>query len=283
MRNILFILLILLVGCSPVPINILTNPPTNDKPPTGFIISDRYEFEKPTDKPPTKDLDVCAVWGVNHVHRRAGGMYNPDGSVVPANDPRNYFESNPEQAKWVNGTIALVTDLNKHPESCGVVGSSIATIKNYDAPVFVSARMKVAPRGGTYWTALVSYSPNGWEPENDYQEFECEDSKAFTSSIHRKVDGGHRMTHTKKFTFPVDLSDKFHIYSALVLPNSMTIYLDNVAIWTINEVGLNVEPIYFMIENQIYSNCDTTLINDSNKAIMFPTSAYVDWIRIYKP
>ena len=176
-----------------------------------------------------------------------------------------------------------MTDLNDDPDGCPIVGGSLATTANYEPPVYIAVRMKVAPKGGTYWTSLVSYSPNGWMPENDAFEFECTDSKSFTTSTHRLVNGEHKMPMTRKFKFPVDLSEDFHIYSASIYTNGMVTYLDNVQILDYTEAGMNVEPFYFMIENQIFQNANPKLISPENLKKMFPMAAIVDWIKIYKP
>jgi len=68
-----------------------------------------------------------------------------------------------------------------------------------------------------------------------------------------------------------------------MLENSITFYLDNTAIWTYKKVGLNTEPVYFLVGNGIFQGCDPDLISPENKKILFPMSAYVDYLRIYKP
>jgi len=275
-------ILILLAGCSPVPISILQHPPTNEQAPQGYKLYKDYSFNTEADRPPTIELDVCEVWGINHVCRKDGGMYNDDGTLKPADDPWNYCEWNPDQVRWVDGGyLNLVTDLNKQPNSTDVVSGQIATIETFMPPVYVAVRMRVAPKGNTYWTSFLSYSPNGWLPENDYMEFECETSKSFTSTIHRSTTIKGK-SH-QRFNFPVDLSEDFHIYACELWPHKYRIYLDNVMTGEFEMEGLNAEPIYFLVGNGIYQGCDTTLINDANKKLMFPQTVTVDYLRIYKP
>jgi len=277
-------LALLLCGCSPVPINVLRSPPTNEVPPQGYKLYKSYDFANEIDRPPTGELDVCEVWGVDHISRKDGGMWNPDGTQVPANDPRNFCEWNPDQVKWIEGGyLALVTDLNDKVDGTPVVSGLIATITSYMPPVYIAVRMKVPADGGTYWPAFLSYSPSGWLPERDFQEFECSNSKSFTSSIHDMVNGEHKMTATKKFKFPVDLSESFHLYSAKVEKNRITIYLDNIELWDYYKEGLNIESSYYLVGNAIFQGCDPDLISPEKKKELFPKTMIVDWIKIYKP
>jgi len=286
MKKLIYILIaVLVVGCSPIPVYLLQRPPISEIAPEGYVKVASHEFTLESDRPPTDSVNTCAVWGVNHIHRCNGGMYNPDGSLVPADDPRNYCEWNPNQVQWSDwGGLSLVTDLNPGEGKTPFVSGFIATTKNYNPPVYVVARMKVAPEGGIYWTSLVSYSPNGWQPENDIAEFECKNSRAYTVSLHRlQPDGSDAMVATKKFRFPLDLSDDFHLYAADILVDRIVIYLDNVKIWEYEEPGLNNEPIYFSVGNGIYQNADPDLMSPEMKKEMFPMAAYVDYLRVYQP
>jgi len=67
-----------------VPVKMLKNPPVNDKPPEGYINVKSYEFEHETDRPPTSELETMEVWGVNHISRKNGGMWDENGNPVPA-------------------------------------------------------------------------------------------------------------------------------------------------------------------------------------------------------
>jgi hypothetical protein len=286
MKRLLFIIIpVLLAGCSPVPFSILKDPPTNELPPEGYVKVASHEFTLESDRPPTDSVNTCQVWGVNHIHRLNGGMYNPDGTVVPPDDPRNYCEWNPDQVQWNEwGGLSLVTDLNPGEGKTPIVSGCIATLTNYDPPVYVAARIKVAPDGGTYWTSLVSFSPNGWQPENDIAEFESSDSKAYTVSMHRlNPDGSNNMIATKKFRFHYDLSDDFHVYAADIQVDRIIIYMDNVKIWEYSEPGLNDEPIYFVVGNGIFQNADPDLMTPEEKKRLFPMAAHVDYLRIYQP
>ena len=213
-----------------------------------------------------------------------GGMWDKEGHLVPPDDPKNYCEYNPQQVQWgAWGGVALVTDTNTKGKP-DFVGGFIATKTNYMPPVYVAARIKVAPDGGRYWTSLVSYSPNGWQPENDIAEFESYDSKQYTASLHRLApDGSDDMIATKKFKYPVDLSDDFHIYSADIQVNKIIIYLDNVKIWEYESPGLNDELIYFTIGSGIFKQANKRLIKQEILEQMVPRAAYVDYLRIYRP
>ena len=270
-------------SCSKVPVNVLKNPPVNDRAPEGYVNIKSYDFENETDLPPNDELETMEVWGIDHICRKSGGMYDADGNYVLANDPRNYIEWNQEQVQWVNGFLALITDLNADPDGTPVVSGKVATITSYDPPVFVSARVRVAPEGRTFWTAGVSYSPNGWLPETDFFEFEGKTSKAYTTSVHRKVNGKHVMIGTKKYKFPVDLSENFHIYAMLMERDQLTFYLDNVVLWTFKKEHVNSEPVYFLVENAIFNDCDPDLISAEKKEKLFPKTVYVDYLRIYAP
>lgn len=277
-----FLIFILLIGCSPVPIHVLQNPPLTEVAPGGYTLYKSYDFTNEVDKPPTSELETMEVWGVDHVSRKDGGMWNPDGTPVPPNDPRNFCEWNPNQVMWVvGGYLNLVTDLNRDPQGTPVVAGLIATKESFLPPVYVAARVRVAPDGGTYWTSFVSYSPSGWLPENDYFEFECSDSRSFTSTIHRAVDPKGKIH--QKFRFPVDLSTAFHIYACELWPDKYRIYLDNVLIGEFEAKDLNIEPVYFLIGNAIFQGCDPDLISPENRKKMFPMAATVDYIRIYRP
>ena len=91
------------------------------------------------------------------------------------------------------------------------------------------------------------------------------------------------MVATKKFRFPFDLSEKFHLYSADIQVDRIVIYMDNVKIWEYAEPGLNNEPIYFSVGNGIYQNADPDFISPEDKKKMFPMAAHVDYLRIYQP
>lgn len=279
-----FLITILLIGCSPVPINILQQPPWNEVAPEGYRKVASHEWNTPDSKPPTDSINTCACWGIDGVMRVDGGMWDKEGNLVPPDDPLNYCEYNPNQVQWgAWGGLILVTDTNSRGKPDFVSGF-IATKTNYMPPVFVAARIKAAPYGGRYWTSLVSYSPNGWQPENDIAEFESSDSKQYTASLHRLApDGSDDMIATTKFTFPVDLSKNFHIYAADIQVDKIIVYLDNVKIWEYEAPNLNNELIYFTIGMGIFKQAKLSFISKENKAKMFPMKSYIDWLRIYKP
>ena len=283
-RKLTYILVtILLAGCSPVPIHVLQKPPLNEVAPVGYIKVASHEFNSPQTLP-NDSINTSACWGIDGVMRVDGGMWDKEGHLVPPDDPKNYCEYNPQQVQWgAWGGVALVTDTNTKGKP-DFVGGFIATKTNYMPPVYVAARIKVAPDGGRYWTSLVSYSPNGWQPENDIAEFESYDSKQYTASLHRLApDGSDDMIATAKFKYPVDLSDDFHIYSADIQVNKIIIYLDNVKIWEYESPGLNDELIYFTIGSGIFKQANKRLIKQEILEQMVPRAAYVDWMRIYKP
>jgi beta-glucanase (GH16 family) len=284
MKKFIILLVISLSACSPVSINILQNPPKNEIAPVGYTIFRSWDFNNETDKPPTNELETCEHWGINHISRKDGGMWNLDGSIVPANDPRNYCEWNPNQVQWVNGYMILTTALNPGEKNTPVKSGIITTIEEFSPPIFISVRMKVAPKGATYWNAGVAYSQHSWPPEIDFFEFDKSDSKSYSTTIHKLTEtGNHEIVVSKNYKFPIDLSKDFHIYSMNWTVEKVIFYLDNIKIWEYSGIDIPNEPLYFVIGNGIWQSCNPKLISPELLSLYFPQNAYIDYIKIYKP
>lgn len=250
--------------------------------PAGFALIRSWEFQKTVDVPPTDELDTCEHWGWNHTCRKDGGMWNPDGSVVPPTDPRNYIEWNQRQVKLENGHLALVTDLNKDPSGTAVVAGEIATVEEFIFPLFVVVRMKVAPRGARYWDAGVMYSKAGWPPEFDIFEFEGSDSREFTSTLHALVGKENITAGHHKYRFKVDLSKDFHNYAVKWEKDSLSVYLDNILLWVYKGEHIPKEKMYFLFVHGIGQSFMPKMYTEDLLKEIFPMTSYIDFIEIYK-
>lgn len=226
-------------------------------------------------------LDTCEHWGFGGVCRKDGGMWNKDGSRVPANDPRNYIEWNPDQVNRT-GIIELITDLNPDPNGTPIVSGEVATLEEFTYPLYVVVRMKVAPHGARYWNAGVMYSKAGWPPEFDFFEFEGTDSCEYTSTVHALVDGKNISEGHHKYRFNVDLSDAYHLYAMKWEKDSLSVYLDNVLLSVYKGKYVPQGKMYFLFCNAISQGFSPKNIPQELLDEMFPQSAYIDFIEIYK-
>jgi len=250
------------------------------EPPKGFCMERFWNGQE--DK--NLSLDTCEHWGWNGLCRKDGGMWNKDGSPVSANDPRNYIEWNPDQVKVDNrnGIIELITDLNSDTNGTPIVSGEVATLEEFTYPLYVVIRMKVAPHGFRYWNGGVMYSKHGWPPEFDFFEFEGTDSCEYTSTVHALEDGKNISEGHHKYRFNTDLSEAFHLYAMKWEKDNLSVYLDNVLLSVYKGKYVPQKEMYFLFGNAISQGFSPKNISQGSLDEMFPQSAYIDFIEIYK-
>lgn len=269
---------LLLTSCFPIPVSVLREPPQKEVAPEGYTLYRDYSFDSASDKPPTGELNVCEHWGWNGMCRKDGGIWNLDGSIVPANDPRNYIQWDPNQISWVNGQIVLTTLVN--PDTCGtpMLSGEISTRFEFDPGTYIAIRAKVCPGGMRFWDAGILYSMRNWPPEIDFFEFEGQDSKSYTTTIHAE----DKSSDSKKHRFPVDLSENWHIYSVQFEKESIKFFLDNVLLWNYRGNKIPNEPMYLLVCNGVAQSFNPRLYKEEVLRSIFPGLMFIDYIRIYK-
>jgi beta-glucanase (GH16 family) len=163
----------------------------------------------------------------------------------------------------------------------------------------VEARIKLPNMANGLWPAFWTLGTIGgnWPTIGEIDMMESGNGSAIAAGVvNRQVTsaahwgnatGAHEYTSDSK-TAAVDLSLDYHLYKMVWTAQAITMYLDNVAFYTL-DISNPADPKYgefhqphFLLLNVAVGGAYTGILNQANITAPFPGRMYVDYVRLYQ-
>jgi beta-glucanase (GH16 family) len=215
------------------------------------------------------------------------------------NSELQYYTSRTDNARTENGSLVIEA---KREAFQGSAFTS-ARLKTEGRMHFkygtVEARIKLPNMANGLWPAFWTLGTIGgnWPTIGEMDIMESGNGSAIAAGIvNRQVTsaahwgnatGAHEYTSSSR-TADVDLSLDYHLYKMVWTAQSITMYLDNVAFYTL-DISNPADPKYgefhqphFLLLNIAVGGAYTGILNQANITAPLPGKMYVDYVKLYQ-
>ena len=200
----------------------------------------------------------------------------------------NWKDGNNPYIKWVIDNVEsgkkgleLTTQVMPINElGIDISSGQICSYKGYyEAYGRIKCCMKPPAKGIQYWWSFWMIG-NECTWEIDMCEFMSEDSKSFSVTLHKFIDGVKSIEFTKTFYFGVDLSNDFHYYELDWQPSHISWYLDGIELCRYTGKYIPNVPMGIIINNAVMPGFHAKDVSLSKLNELFPASGYIKYVEV---
>ena len=200
------------------------------------------------------------------------------GCVKDGNNP--YIIWKDEQRSLCYGDLKLTTDLNTVNDEPKIKSGQVCSWDRfYRSFGRYRSMIKVAPKGIQNWFSFWLIG-NECTWEIDIFEMMDEDSKGFSCTLHKYVDGVKKIEFSKHFRFCTDLSNDYHLYELDWQSDCISWYFDGIKLCEYKGKYVPNVPMGIIINNAVCGGFKPDGIPQEKLNELFPSYGAVKWVQV---